>query len=156
MREGDFRTVSGYRIGKELLSASEPPTAFFVANGMMTDRKSTRLNSSHADIYTLSLHDALPIYAGRGFPDRQRLPDWKRTSVGLRAAHGILCRQRHDDRSEEHTSELQSRRYLHSFPTRRSSDLCGKGISGPSAATGLEKNFCRPPSRPRHSLSPTA
>src|ERR1035437_5806490 len=26
------------------------------------DRKSTRLNSSHADIYTLSLHDALPIW----------------------------------------------------------------------------------------------
>src|SRR5947209_5783464 len=26
-------------------------------------------------------------------------------------------------RSEEHTSELQSRQYLHSFPTRRSSDL---------------------------------
>src|SRR5947209_1343648 len=25
------------------------------------DRKSTRLNSSHANIYTLSLHDALPI-----------------------------------------------------------------------------------------------
>src|SRR3712207_5817223 len=27
------------------------------------DRKSTRLNSSHANIYTLSLHDALPILA---------------------------------------------------------------------------------------------
>src|SRR5476649_370836 len=27
-----------------------------------TDRKSTRLNSSHTVIYTLSLHDALPIY----------------------------------------------------------------------------------------------
>src|SRR5260221_674811 len=26
------------------------------------DRKSTRLNSSHTEIYTLSLHDALPIY----------------------------------------------------------------------------------------------
>src|ERR1035437_7690456 len=26
------------------------------------DRKSTRLNSSHAEIYTLSLHDALPIW----------------------------------------------------------------------------------------------
>src|SRR5476649_2748854 len=26
------------------------------------DRKSTRLNSSHTVIYTLSLHDALPIY----------------------------------------------------------------------------------------------
>src|SRR5947209_4933769 len=29
----------------------------------------------------------------------------------------------HITRSEEHTSELQSRQYLHSFPTRRSSDL---------------------------------
>src|ERR1041385_21999 len=29
------------------------------------------------------------------------------------------------NRSEEHTSELQSRRDLHSFPTRRSSDLAG-------------------------------
>src|SRR6202022_1999816 len=28
-----------------------------------------------------------------------------------------------EDRSEEHTSELQSHRDLHSFPTRRSSDL---------------------------------
>src|SRR5260221_571892 len=27
------------------------------------DRKSTRLNSSHTEIYTLSLHDALPICA---------------------------------------------------------------------------------------------
>jgi len=30
---------------------------------------------------------------------------------------------REDARSEEHTSELQSHRDLHSFPTRRSSDL---------------------------------
>src|ERR1035437_6836227 len=33
-------------------------------------------------------------------------------------------------RSEEHTSALQSRRYLHSFPTRRSSDLQAKGFAG--------------------------
>src|SRR5262252_5830920 len=32
------------------------------------DRKSTRLNSSHTVIYTLSLHDALPISARRSFP----------------------------------------------------------------------------------------
>src|SRR3712207_67054 len=32
--------------------------------GGAPDRKSTRLNSSHADIYALSLHDALPISAG--------------------------------------------------------------------------------------------
>src|SRR6202049_3828168 len=28
---------------------------------LLVDRKSTRLESSHTDIYTLSLHDALPI-----------------------------------------------------------------------------------------------
>src|SRR5207253_2478532 len=32
-----------------------------------------------------------------------------------------------ETRSEEHTSELQSRGHLHSFPTRRSSDLRGEG-----------------------------
>src|SRR5476649_1401441 len=31
------------------------------AKAGLTDRKSTRLNSSHTEIYTLSLHDALPI-----------------------------------------------------------------------------------------------
>src|SRR5581483_7341076 len=36
---------------------------------------------------------------------------------------GYIAKQ---DRSEEHTSELQSRQYLHSFPTRRSSDLTGR------------------------------
>src|SRR5215218_52360 len=35
------------------------------------------------------------------------------------------------ERSEEHTSELQSHSDLHSFPTRRSSDLRGSG-SGPA------------------------
>src|SRR5882672_6577570 len=32
------------------------------------DRKSTRLNSSHTVIYTLSLHDALPISSRRKTP----------------------------------------------------------------------------------------
>src|SRR5918997_1554339 len=31
------------------------------STGTASDRKSTRLNSSHTEIYTLSLHDALPI-----------------------------------------------------------------------------------------------
>src|SRR5947209_6806350 len=34
-------------------------------------------------------------------------------------------------RSEEHTSELQSRQYLHSFPTRRSSDLAAYALCRP-------------------------
>lgn len=34
--EGDFRSESGYRLGKQLLQLPDPPTALFVANGMMT------------------------------------------------------------------------------------------------------------------------
>src|SRR5260221_572534 len=38
------------------------PALGFANCGQKTlDRKSTRLNSSHTEIYTLSLHDALPI-----------------------------------------------------------------------------------------------
>src|SRR5476649_2059455 len=88
-----------------------------------TDRKSTRLNSSHTEIYTLSLHDALPIYGyvaqevhGRGL----RFEEGSR-----RSSHAVLQQLSSAvlHRSEEHTSELQSHRDLHSFPTRRSSDL---------------------------------
>src|SRR5476649_2809562 len=87
------------------------------------DRKSTRLNSSHTVIYTLSLHDALPISS----PD---LTTWNPAAFAptqfdaphLREIHPPDVRER-EPRSEEHTSELQSHRDLHSFPTRRSSDL---------------------------------
>jgi LacI family transcriptional regulator, galactose operon repressor len=36
MAEGDFRSESGYRLGKKLLQLPYPPTALFVVNGMMT------------------------------------------------------------------------------------------------------------------------
>src|SRR5476649_167923 len=89
------------------------------------DRKSTRLNSSHTVIYTLSLHDALPICKAHAL-----------TRVNNDSVHAIdfvelvgllngLSIEDIDIRSEEHTSELQSHRDLHSFPTRRSSDLQG-------------------------------
>src|SRR5438093_4537408 len=70
-------------------------------------------------IYTLSLHDALPICAaragaGRGRDDlRGRVEPGARVSgeAGLEAT-GCLLRRRtgvlHHARSEEHTSELQS------------------------------------------------
>src|SRR3970040_1701459 len=83
------------------------------------DRKSTRLNSSHrcisyavfffndtapTEIYTLSLHDALPISI------RTNAGGWRgcRTAGRSRAA----SRRGRADRSEEHTSELQSPMYL--------------------------------------------
>src|SRR5476651_2909236 len=55
-------------------------------------------DTATTEIYTLSLHDALPIYpALHGF-----------RGAGPLRHHG-LCPQ---DRSEEHTSELQSRQYV--------------------------------------------
>src|SRR5215203_5394266 len=42
---------------------------------------------------------------------------------GIDLRPGLRKRSKRSPRSEEHTSELQSRQYLHSFPTRRSSDL---------------------------------
>src|SRR3990167_7009701 len=83
------------------------------------DRKSTRLNSSHSqisaacffffndtattEIYTLSLHDALPIWLAR---DRYALST---TTVSLPVLPGVTSTV---PRSEEHTSELESQSNL--------------------------------------------
>src|SRR3712207_7702496 len=77
-------------------------------------------DTATTEIYTLSLHDALPISAGRGLrhlvhhrrqPVRPGVrPEPGVTGAGdLRGRHGARLRLR---RSEEHTSELQSRQYL--------------------------------------------
>src|SRR5476649_1512403 len=102
-------------------STSKPRNV--MARAISSDRKSTRLNSSHTEIYTLSLHDALPI-------SREHLPDdHLREGVRTGEMNALNLETEECDgagdlvRSEEHTSELQSHRDLHSFPTRRSSDL---------------------------------
>src|SRR5476649_2509674 len=87
------------------------------------DRKSTRLNSSHTEIYTLSLHDALPI--SRCCKEGESSNNGKMAHFSY-SSLTVTHRPHHEERrerSEEHTSELQSHRDLHSFPTRRSSDL---------------------------------
>src|SRR5947209_17397982 len=62
-------------------------------------------------IYTLSLHDALPIC--RRVRRRDPSPPWRFPAVvswvGLRGADSLVLAAA---RSEEHTSELQSRQYL--------------------------------------------
>src|SRR5439155_19558696 len=69
-------------------------------------------HTAPTDIYTLSLHDALPIYAPR---ERSTL---RCVSSELGGEPGtVICRfrARHPAltiRSEEHTSELQSRGHL--------------------------------------------
>src|SRR3712207_7368364 len=59
------------------------------------------------EIYTLSLHDALPIFSLR------KSPLATTSSCGLRWRCGRSSGARWpQNRSEEHTSELQSRQYL--------------------------------------------
>src|SRR5476649_838945 len=99
------------------------------------DRKSTRLNSSHTEIYTLSLHDALPIYRP---PTAAPVPMERNLVLTTCVDDKIGQLQKFSQlaaRSEEHTSELQSHRDLHSFPTRRSSDLSATNRSPCSNGT---------------------
>src|SRR5476649_1256168 len=88
-----------------------------------SDRKSTRLNSSHTEIYTLSLHDALPILDLHDVGVGCAQDNIGRQSLCMKRLHEMGVERKFGVRSEEHTSELQSHRDLHSFPTRRSSDL---------------------------------
>src|SRR5258707_14971450 len=82
-------------------------------------------DTATTEIYTLSLHDALPIYrgnykllAGDAWSDHtcERRLD---LDIGQRQIARYLVAQQHPylfeklpKRSEEHTSELQSRQYL--------------------------------------------
>src|SRR2546422_4136489 len=73
-----------------LLFSSLLPSFFFFFNDTAT-----------TEIYTLSLHDALPISHLCKGPGRVPSPTWR--------ARDRLCAA---SRSEEHTSELQSRLHL--------------------------------------------
>src|SRR3712207_7031607 len=74
-------------------------------------------DTATTEIYTLSLHDALPIYRLTGLTDdgdrvRVLFANGSSTEVDLLVgADGIHSVVR-GLRSEEHTSELQSRQYL--------------------------------------------
>src|SRR3712207_8288193 len=70
-------------------------------------------DTATTEIYTFSLHDALPIWCGHQHPRLMPTPgrSWTHCSHAWRC-----CRSRLPDRggcrSEEHTSELQSRQYI--------------------------------------------
>src|SRR3712207_7033165 len=67
-------------------------------------------DTATTEIYTLSLHDALPIFEAAldEFHEAAAQDDLLAEQVGL----AFLLEGGLDDRSEEHTSELQSRQYL--------------------------------------------
>src|SRR5256885_12920240 len=68
-------------------------------------------DTATTEIYTLSLHDALPISPRVAVDERvQRLLLARRDAAGRALGRGPVGPERRDglDRSEEHTSELQS------------------------------------------------
>src|SRR2546425_5256783 len=80
-------------------------------------------DTATTEIYTLSLHDALPISPGpargHGEPHRGRAPGLQRRGEPLQRVHSALPAgadgegdREGSPRSEEHTSELQSLAYL--------------------------------------------
>src|SRR3712207_7958888 len=78
-------------------------------------------NPATTEIYTLPLHDALPIWPRRrGARERGVRPPGRRRDGALEPPRGAARRRSADGprglratrRSEEHTSELQSRQYL--------------------------------------------
>src|SRR5437764_6836663 len=75
------------------------PAFFFFSNVTAT-----------TDIYTLSLHDALPISACHSSGARPR--SWRYRSRRRGGGTGRTAGARSPTRSEEHTSELQSPMYL--------------------------------------------
>src|SRR3989442_11861918 len=79
-----------------LLNRFPPSSIFFFFNDTAT-----------TEIYTLSLHDALPIYVPRQ-GHQQRLPAARRDARHRGGVRGLP----RPLRSEEHTSELQSRPHL--------------------------------------------
>src|SRR5690349_6576761 len=60
-------------------------------NLTVSDRKSTRLNSSHVEIYTFSLHDALPISVCKAmYSCYEYRKYWSRTRYGY-CVQAIIC-----------------------------------------------------------------
>src|SRR3712207_8347538 len=76
-------------------------------------------DTATTEIYTLSLHDALPISIRLRYwklsrptsPTGRRARKWSLPTIPSASALGALLSARMA-RSEEHTSELQSRQYL--------------------------------------------
>src|SRR3712207_9344867 len=67
-------------------------------------------DTATTEIYTLSLHDALPIFHSSRVTKEEIFSFGK--NILLRLLLNISCFRFQRSRSEEHTSELQSRQYL--------------------------------------------
>src|SRR6266436_5460873 len=89
-----YTTTSRLRLTARLLSYCKRSVALGVFSLFFFN------DTAPTEIYTLSLHDALPISSSR------RRPGCRQTT------RSSACRTSARPRSEEHTSELQSRLHL--------------------------------------------
>src|SRR2546430_12350348 len=98
-------------------------------------------DTATTEIYTLSLHDALPICAG------------ETRAIGRAGVHRHRNDCRTGTRSEEHTSELQSQSNL---VCRLLLEKKKSTISGPSACSrpSLHPAYDPRPRSPRHHTQP--
>src|SRR5476649_2907055 len=99
------------------------PAALGIAIAMVLRSEEHTLNSSHTEIYTLSLHDALPIFTPMAIGGFAAMRALSTRNDNPQAASRPWDRDRDGFEIGRAHSELQSHRDLHSFPTRRSSDL---------------------------------
>src|SRR4026208_879677 len=101
---------------------------FYVDKTPFLPRSEERFSrNAETEIYTLSLHDALPILGRRAGPHDE---DPVRHFQLRRAAPGRLLLRRQDALLAQIGRAVQQEcrdRDLHSFPTRRSSDLGSQG-----------------------------
>src|SRR5947209_8414449 len=74
-------------------------------------------------LHPYRIEDPVILSAAKNLPRRARATPVRFVFVASAAVLWLLLPGCGHPRSEEHTSELQSRQYLHSFPPRRSSDL---------------------------------
>src|SRR2546430_10434129 len=93
-------------------------------------------DTATTEIYTLSLHDALPIYRVRSDPEEDRLAEREDARVAPDEIHAER-QDREGQRSEEHTSELQSQsnlvcRLLLEKKKNRSEWVCRRSSSTPT------------------------
>src|SRR5439155_19627493 len=96
-----------YRLHHNLLAYPLTPRPFIALLFFFTD-------PAPPDIYTLSLHDALPIFGSKRRPSRRAatLRRWEASGPSEMIAERARRSFPMVRRSEEHTSELQSRGHL--------------------------------------------
>src|SRR3712207_7607444 len=94
-------------------------------------------DTATTEIYTLSLHDALPISRPCPSASFSAGPEVSSTKRRPRRAAAVAARAWKPDRSEEHTSELQSRQYLVCrllLEKKKTSPESTNGLSTPTRA----------------------